>query len=45
MEFGIFVMMDILGERAHDPAVEHATLKEELETIRLADRTGGSTSG
>jgi alkanesulfonate monooxygenase SsuD/methylene tetrahydromethanopterin reductase-like flavin-dependent oxidoreductase (luciferase family) len=40
MEFGIFVMMDILGERAHHPTVEHATLKEELETIRLADRTG-----
>src|SRR4051794_1591613 len=40
MEFGIFVMMNIMGERAHDPAAEHNTLKEELETIRLADQTG-----
>ncbi len=40
MEFGIFVMMNIMGERAHDPAAEHSTLKEELELIRLADRTG-----
>jgi alkanesulfonate monooxygenase SsuD/methylene tetrahydromethanopterin reductase-like flavin-dependent oxidoreductase (luciferase family) len=40
MEFGIFVMMNIMGERAHDPAAERATLKEELELIRLADRTG-----
>jgi len=40
MEFGIFVMMNNMGERAHDPAAEHTTLKEELETIRLADQTG-----
>ncbi len=40
MEFGIFVMMNILGQAAHDPAAEHRTLKEELETIRQADRAG-----
>ena len=34
MEFGIFVMMDILGEQAHDPDIEHATLKEELELFK-----------
>jgi alkanesulfonate monooxygenase SsuD/methylene tetrahydromethanopterin reductase-like flavin-dependent oxidoreductase (luciferase family) len=40
MEFGLFVMMNILGQDAHRPEVEHATLKNELELIRLADQYG-----
>jgi alkanesulfonate monooxygenase SsuD/methylene tetrahydromethanopterin reductase-like flavin-dependent oxidoreductase (luciferase family) len=40
MEFGIFVMMNILGQDAHKPGVEYATLRSELDLIRAADKSG-----
>jgi len=40
MEFGIFVQATLLGERAHDPAEEHAQYLYELALIREADKYG-----
>jgi alkanesulfonate monooxygenase SsuD/methylene tetrahydromethanopterin reductase-like flavin-dependent oxidoreductase (luciferase family) len=40
LEFSIFVQMYIPGAKAHDPAVEHQSVLNELELVRQADRHG-----
>src|SRR3954452_4857092 len=39
MEFGLFLQGYVPGPGAHDPATEHRAFLDEVELVKLADRT------